>query len=448
MNIPGIEEFNHGFVDCIRLGKESENIVRALCKSPPRTTITALALKLYLGREAVSKRLKSIRECFGIDDNNQIPILFYIYKPYEYEIHPERLQFQYLRDYGLVKPIFEDLSTYVPLDSRYYIPRGNIEDEGFGYLTRTGNLLRISGAPQNGKTSETKRILHLLKKRLDYNTVYIDLKELESSKKNDLKNLLNWFLFLIRERGEFLELPQVEISEKSQNIGLITQCGNYVNKILEQVPSGLAIGLDNIDSLFEFPIVCKDFLRMLRVWQGKRGSEPVWRKLKIIIAYTRDYDGDLELNQSPFNIGEEIMLRNFSEKELKTLIARHGLPIAPINPQVKKLMGLVGGIPYLTRLGLYNIALKRISLEEILNNATTSQGIFRDHLSEIRDKLHTNNNRLLAKEMRKIIDSDRPINIDNIAAKKLIDKGLIKMEEQDRYVCSCQLYRLYLKRYL
>lgn len=446
MNIPGIEEFNHGFVDYIRLGKESENIVRALCQSPPGTTITALAPKVCLCREAVSRKLSKVRECFGIDNNDQIPILFYIYKPYDYKIHAERLQD--LIDNGLVKPIFEDLSTYVPLDSRYYIQRGNIEDEGFGYLISTGNLLRISGAPQNGKTSETKRILHLLKKRLDYNTVYIDLKELESSKKNDLKNLLNWFLFLIRERGEFLELPQVEISEKSQNIGLITQCGNYVNKILEQAPSGLAIGLDNIDSLFEFPIVCKDFLRMLRVWQGRRGSEPVWRKLKIIIAYTRDYDGDLELYESPFNIGEEIILRNFSEKELKTLIARYGLPIAPINPQVQRLMKLVGGIPYLTQLGLYNIALKIISIEEILNNAITSQGIFRDHLSGIIRKLHENSNRLLAQEMRKIIDSDRPINIDNIAAKRLIDKGLIKMTQQDRYICSCQLYQLYLEQYL
>ncbi|NEQ41621.1 MAG: hypothetical protein F6K40_37680 [Okeania sp. SIO3I5] len=447
MDILSEEEFNHRLVRYIRLGENTENIVREWCHSPPGTTITDLAEELHLCRTAVSKRLSEVRKCFGIDDNNKIPILFYIYKPYDYTIHPERLQD--LIDNGLVKPIFEDLSTYLPLDSPYYIPRGNIEDEGFGYLTSTGNLLRISGCHQNGKTSEIKRILYLFKNKRNYNTVYIDLKELESSNRNDLKNLLNWFLSLIRKKGEFSELPQVEISEKSQNIGLITQCGNYVNKILEQAPSGLAIGLDNIDSLFEFQVVCQDFLRMLRVWQGKGGSEPVWRKLKIIIAYTRDYDGDLELNGSPFNIGEEIILRNFSEKELKTLIARYGLPIAPINPQVKELiMELVGGIPYLTRLGLYHIALKRISIEEILNNATTSQGIFGEHLSEIRNKLQRNSNRLLAKEMKKIIDSDRPINIDNIAAKKLIDKGLIKMTKEDRYICSCQLYRLYLKRYL
>ena len=122
---------------------------------------------------------------------------------------------------------------------------------------------------------------------------------------------------------------------------------------------------------------------------------------------------------------------------------RHQLNLSSDN--LNKLMDLVAGHPYLIRLAFYYLKCEELTFDSLLETAATDAGIYRDVLQR--------NLRLLQKDaelveaFKKILDSDKPITLEQIQGFKLHSMGLINYHGNQVFV-SCDLYRQYFSNYL
>jgi hypothetical protein len=74
-----------------------------------------------------------------------------------------------------------------------------------------------------------------------------------------------------------------------------------------QVP--IAIAIDTVHHLVDYPQIAMNFFAMLRSWYEQARIRADWQKLRLIIAYAAELELPLPANQSPFNVGLPIMGR-------------------------------------------------------------------------------------------------------------------------------------------
>ncbi len=160
---------------------------------------------------------------------------------------------------------------------------------------------------------------------------------------------------------------------------------------------------------------------------------------------TENY-GTLNINQSPFNIGVAIELKEFTTAQVKDLAQRHQLNWD--DNSVQQLMGMVGGHPYLVRVALYQLAQhqgKWGNLTQLLQDATTETGIYYQHLWRHLSVLRENEK--LAAAFQQLISINEPVQINPILEYQLYSMGLIKWEN-NKLMPRCLLYRQYFEKRL
>jgi AAA-like domain len=102
-----------------------------------------------------------------------------------------------------------------------------------------------------------------------------------------------------------------------------------------------------------------DFFGMLRSWHNNRAlpTKRIWKQFDLaLVTATEPYHLIANLNQSPFNVGEVLLLDDFTPEQVADLNHRHGLPLTRL--QASQLMALLHGHPYLVRRVLYLVAVK------------------------------------------------------------------------------------------
>jgi hypothetical protein len=72
-----------------------------------------------------------------------------------------------------------------------------------------------------------------------------------------------------------------------------------------------------------------------------------------VVVHSTEVYVPLDINQSPFNVGTNIELPEFTSAQVQDLAGRYGLGWS--THQVEQLMALVGGHPYLVRKAMYHI---------------------------------------------------------------------------------------------
>src|SRR5947209_4324687 len=87
---------------------------------------------------------------------------------------------------------------------------------------------------------------------------------------------------------------------------------------------------------------------MTRAWHERRqraSQQSTWKRLHLVIAHATDPALWIEdIKQSPFNVGLQLILEDFDERQVSELNERHGRPLSEPE-EVKRLMNLVGGTP-------------------------------------------------------------------------------------------------------
>ncbi|MEW6497912.1 MAG: AAA-like domain-containing protein [Cyanobacteriota bacterium] len=414
-------------------GKTDEEIAQNL------NDITSSAVRHQIGKICIQFELKKYPDYSRCRQD-----LVEIFAKFKSELVSKEL----LKKYDLSAPTRSlpeaqnELEKTIDSDSNYYyIERLPLESVCYEILLHSGSLLRIKAPKLMGKTWLINRVLVRAKEQ-SFHPVRLDFRQTSRIDFTQLDRFLRWFCLNV---GRQLGLPnQLDDYWDEENFGSQVSCTTYFEEyLLPQVNTSLALCLDHVDRIFPYPETAEDFLGLLRSWHDGASSRSIWKKLRLFLVHRELYP-DLNINQSPFNVGRQIELSEFNQQQVSELLERHQLDWN--STQVDQLMDIVGGYPYLVQEALSHLkAHKNITLEEFLRIAPTEAGTYGDHLRQHWSNLQKFPE--LAVVFKEVITATNPIRIDPILASRLHSMGLVKLQGND-VIHSCRLYRKYFREQL
>lgn len=264
----------------------------------------------------------------------------------------------------------------MPYQSSFYIERETDREAMQALCEMNGVTITIKGPRQMGKSSLLNRLMEDGCGR-GMKTAFIDFQMIEKSVIDNADifyrqfcSLLSWEFEVEDRTEEFWKYP----------LGQVQKTTNYVTKYLlkELQDKQLLLAMDEVERMFASPFR-SDFFSMLRSWHNARARGGDWTRFNMaLVTSTEPYQLIADLNQSPFNVGAVVELKDFTPEQVSDMNQRHGNPLSA--EQVAKISELLGGHPYLTRKALYLVASKRAAFDEIVKNAYEDDGPFGDHL--------------------------------------------------------------------
>ncbi len=266
----------------------------------------------------------------------------------------------------------------MPHQSPFYIERETDSEALQALCEMNGVTVTIKGPRQMGKSSLLNRLMADADVcGREMKTAFIDFQMIE---KNAIENadvfyrqfcsLLSWEFEVEDRTEEFWKNP----------LGQVAKTSNYVAKyLLKELPDiKLLLAMDEVERMFTSPFR-SDFFSMLRSWHNNRARGGDWTRFNMaLVTSTEPYQLIADLNQSPFNVGAVVELKDFTPAQVVDLNQRHGNPLSA--EQAAKISDLLGGHPYLTRKALYLVASHRMAFDEIVKTACEDDGAFGDHL--------------------------------------------------------------------
>lgn len=326
----------------------------------------------------------------------------------------------------------------IQLASRFYVQREPWESRSLEQMGKNAGLIRIKAPRQMGKTSLLARICHRAKEQ-GYRTATLDFLETDETIFEDLTVFLKRFCALISRK---LGISPRKVTEfwDEELFGPKENCNDYFEQhILADLTVPLFLGLDELDRLFPYNAVAKEFLALLRSWNEKAKVNETWAKLRMAIAHSTESYVVMDTNSSPFNVGLAVELPEFNQEQVLDLVARHGLNWG--TEETRQLMEMVGGHPYLVRLALYHVAQGDLTLTQLLATAPTDAGIYGEHLR--RHLWNLQQNPELAAAFQKVVAIDKPVCLPTMSAFKLNGMGLVSLQGNEVIVRHESLYRPY-----
>ncbi|MEH2184465.1 AAA-like domain-containing protein [Nostoc sp.] len=336
------------------------------------------------------------------------------------------------------KIVLEPPEGQVSLSSTLYIKR-DLEQVCYQAILQPRAFIHIKAPRKMGKTSLMTRILAYGSLH-NYHTVRLSLHRAETEVFSSLEKFLRWFCANVTH--------QLGIKSKleeywDEDMGDLMNCTIYFQGyVLQEISTPVILALDEVNKLFEYPQLTRDFLGLLRSWYEETRDISIWQKLRVLIVKSTDIYINLDINKSPFNVGLAIELPIFTRLQLEDLAQRHGLEMTAL--QFEQLMALTGGFPYLVRLAFYHSVQHQIPMDDILEDATNDTRIFSEHLhNQLHSLLQSPD---LVDSFQQIINSTVPITLEQEVAFKLKSLGLIYLERKTAIV-SCGLYKEFFSNY-
>ena len=330
--------------------------------------------------------------------------------------------------------ILEEPGGPVVLDSLFYIERPQIELQCYETISKPGSLIRIKAPPQTGKSSLMIRIIHYAKQE-NCQSVRLNFQLAGLSDLASLEDFLYWFCSSIIEE---LEITNNLKDYWESSTGVLNRCTRFFKKsLLPRIDSALVLALDQVDEIFRAPEIAADFFRMLRTWHEEARSEPIWQKLRLILAYSKEFHSST-INFSPFNVGLAIVLRELNLSQVKDFAKRHGLVLS--QQQLQQIMHMFGGHPYLIHIALYQVACQIIDLEELFLSIPKQTELYEETLSLYLKNLEADIS--LLEEFKLILTERSEMKISSKSALQLQSMGLVKYQDNsNELILFCELYR-------
>lgn len=307
-------------------------------------------------------------------------------------------------------------------------------------ILQPGSLLRIKGPQHMGKTRLLNRVLAKVMEATQNNCRIVTLNwqtEFDSTGFNTYEQFMKNFCGGIIKR---LGLPDNLDRYWNQNGSTNSKTTNYFSEhLLLKINSKLILVLEEMDLIFEYLPIAKDFCNLLRGFNQKSSSDMLWQKLSLVLVHSTDCYASLDIEESPLaNVGETVTVSEFTLQQINDLVMKYNLPLT--NKQVEQLMKLVAGHPFLINHAFKKIANKSITLEEILAKATLQEGIYHDHLLRLWNILKSQPP--LRTTFKKVVNESTPVRVNPDILFKLERLGLVKVNGN----CAsprCHLYRQY-----
>ncbi|MCB0212635.1 MAG: AAA-like domain-containing protein [Anaerolineae bacterium] len=335
--------------------------------------------------------------------------------------------------------ILEAPGGLVDLESPFYIERRadiRLKRE----LSKAGTTTTIRAPRQMGKTSLLVRGVEHARQK-GSSIIFCDFQMIDSTY---LQSLDVFLYYLALNIATTLKIDPEEVDRIWQSpLGPPDRLTQFLeDRALKQATNPIVLAIDEADRLFEASFR-QQFFALIRAWFTKRGFNPLWKKINIaMVISTHPFLLIDDINQSPFNVGLRLDLEDFDLDQVRDLNERHG---APLNEtELLNMMTLLGGHPYLVRQAFYSLIDEEITWVELVKDATAETGPFKSHLRQylwqLRDKPQ------LIQALQTILTQQTCS--DDTALTRLSAAGLLRQSEDGRYLCRCQLYELYLKRFL
>lgn len=327
----------------------------------------------------------------------------------------------------------------VKLSSPFYVRRqADVELERQVPLKGTTSI--VKGPRQIGKSSLVARALAQAT-RNNQKTCFIDFQLIASSKFETLESLLKHLAHKLARGLNTVAKPQ---DEWDDDLDAMENLSTFVQEAvlpLEKQP--ILLVLDEADRVFKFSYR-DDFFSLIRGWHNNRATNELWCKLNLVIAHSTEPSLWIQdVDRSPFNVGLRLRLDDFTLDQVSHLNIQHGTPLKT-DDELRTLMELIGGHPYLVRQSLYALAQNRRGLPELQKEATKETGPFGDHLRQWIWRLRENGE--LATELKTVKDHNRCA--DESRFQRLKAAGLVVGETRADVRMRCRLYELYFKDHL
>jgi AAA-like domain/TIR domain len=319
-------------------------------------------------------------------------------------------------------------------DSPFYISRPQ-DDICKQRVIEKDHTLLVRGSRQIGKSSLLGR---LYRQAIDQKVraVYIDFQMLGRTELQSLEALLTAIANQIYDDlSPNNELVWNKNRTASQNLTRYLQ-----NEIIGMRAEPVLLLMDEVDRLFDHPEYRDDFFALVRYWHEarKRDLKLVW--LNLVLAYSTDASlfikGD---HQSPFNVGEEFELSDFTREQFQELNFKHGTPVQNAG-DVDALMKLLGGHPFLVRKALYELTVTKMALSDLIALAASDDGPFNGHLQYYMFLFHEGPD--LMQPMKSVLENG--ICPDDLSFSRLRSTGLIRGPNRMKASPRCGLYAQYL----
>jgi hypothetical protein len=319
----------------------------------------------------------------------------------------------------------------IPLNSPFYIEPEQQLTSVYKEMSCPGGFVRIKAPQKSGKRSFALRVLRHTE-NLGYKTLQVDFQQADEELFSNLDRFLRWFCATLSYQLDLTPSLQEHWNEEA---GSKVSCTIYLQKVLlKPLQSPVVLVLNEVNRLFEYPVIYQGFLPLLRSWYQEAKCHPILQKLRFVLIYSTEIYVSLHLNQSPFNIGLPVELRDLTLEEIHRLAALYELPEALALP----LSNLVGGRPYLVQLGLYYLSNHPTGVEKFVDEAATPSGIYANHLNECLFNLQQDTE--LTEAFKQVLESNSSVHLNPVIAYKLERLGLIRLDGY-RAMPSCKLYQ-------
>ena len=325
-------------------------------------------------------------------------------------------------------------------DSPFYIERAT--DAEFSQAVRNReSIVLIKGPRQMGKTSLIGRGVKLVRD-LGWRTFTTDFQKLSAGQLVSEESLYRVLSATLAKRLNFaydFEGEWLDVFGANMNMD------NFVRALLESSDTPFVWFMDEADKLFGVPFA-SDFFGLVRSWHNCRATEPdgPWNRLTVVIGYATEAHLFIQdLNQSPFNVGRQVDLQDFTLSHLEEMNRLYDSPLASAS-DVKRLFDLVEGQPFLSRRAFDVLSRRSMTLDELIASADRDDGPFGDHLKRIL---------ISVSQIPGVLDALRgslknPELRDTDGYHRLLAAGIVRQESDRTLRLRCELYQRYLQQHV
>ncbi|MEL6352503.1 MAG: AAA-like domain-containing protein [Cyanobacteria bacterium J06627_28] len=351
----------------------------------------------------------------------------------------------------MAQPPLEQVSEAISLErpegtmdpnSQFYIQRQSDIVAMSALQQQNGGTVTILGPRQMGKSSLLFRTIATARAQ-NKKVIFLDFQQFESTTLEASDRFFQRFCAWLTRKVRLKNRVEAFWQE---NAGLDNpmRCTCYLEDyLLPEINQPIFLAMDEVDRLIKSPFR-DSFFSMLRSWHNDRADfDSPWRQFDLVmVTSTEPYQLIQDMDQSPFNVGTSVGLRDFTLEEIAELNQRHGTPLS--ETALMTLMEWVNGHPYLTRKALFLVASGQMSAAEVFDQAVQSRGPFgghlRYHLLRMEDKSP------LVEGMLQVISHQSCK--DEQVLRRLEGAGLVQRGEGRQVLPRCRLYAEYFGEHL
>lgn len=238
--------------------------------------------------------------------------------------------------------------TLKPTDASYIVRAA--DKELLAAITQSHAYCYVLSPRQMGRSSLMVRTAKRLQE-VGTRTVIIDLTSIGTTQISAEQWYLGQIHRLVRQLG--IQIEYVDWWQKKSHLSVVQRFVHFLREVvLHKVAEPIVIFIDEIDTILSIPkeFDTDDYFTAIRALYNERAIDPSLERLTfVLLGVFSPSDLIKDTHVSPFNIGRQLQLTDFTRDEVRPLV--RGLAANPDLAEhlLTQIFSFTGGHPYLTQ---------------------------------------------------------------------------------------------------